>query len=57
MSSQSQADSMEQASRAVTAWQDSAAAGNAPPLRFPIGTPVECFAGDEGWLRGTPNLP
>ena len=44
---------MEQASRAVTAWQDSAAAGNAPPLRFPIGTPVECFAGDEGWLRGT----
>ena len=53
MSSQSQADSMEQASRAVTAWQDSAAAGNAPPLRFPIGTPVECFAGDEGWLRGT----
>ena len=53
MSSQSQADSMEQVARAVTAWQDSAAAGKAPPLRFPVGTPVECFAGDDGWLRGT----
>jgi hypothetical protein len=50
---QSQAVSNEQVARAVTDWQDSAAAGKAPPLRFPVGTPVECFAGDDGWLRGT----
>ena len=53
MSGKSQAASNEQVAQAVTAWQDSAAAGKAPPLRFPVGTPVECFAGDDGWLRGT----
>ena len=44
MSGKSQAASNEQVARAVTAWQDSAAAGKAPPLRFPVGTPVERFA-------------
>ena len=53
ISGQSRVVSEEQIAQAVTAWQDSAAAGTAPPLRFPIGTPVRCFAGSDGWLRGT----
>jgi len=27
--------------------------GKAPPLRFPIGTPVKCFVGNDNWIRGT----
>ena len=33
-------------------WQELAKSGAAPPLRFPVGTPVRCFVGDRGWLTG-----
>ena len=35
------------------AWMDLARNGSAPPLRFPLGTPVKCFVGTDEWLRGT----
>ena len=35
------------------AWQELAKTGAAPPLRFPVGTPVRCFVGERGWLTGT----
>lgn len=35
------------------AWMDLARNGSAPPLRFPLGTPVKCFVGTAEWLRGT----
>lgn len=37
-------------------WQDLAKSGSAPPLRFPMGTPVKCFVGGpstDQWVRGT----
>jgi hypothetical protein len=37
----------------VPEWQELASSGNAPPLRFPIGTPVRCFVGSQVWPRGT----
>ena len=42
-----------QIAAAVMAWEQSAQSGNAPPLRFPVGTPVRCFAGNNNWVRGT----
>ena len=34
------------------AWMELATSGQAPSLRFPLGTPVRCFVGD-GWKTGT----
>eukprot|EP00966_Prymnesium_polylepis_P167902 3881605-Prymnesium_polylepis.1 len=47
------AQSDTQIASAVLAWQASSEQGNAPPLRFSIGMPVECFAGGGNWVRGT----
>jgi len=38
---------------ALDDWIKNYDSGNSPPLRYPVGTPVQCFVGTDRWVKGT----